>query len=99
MRLRLLLAVAVCLCLFRPAAAEAPSVFVTIKPLHALAAGVMGDVGTPYLLVTGSHGGYIEVESGVDKGSVFYIYLPVSKIDVLEADPELPRLETVGSRN
>jgi len=52
-RSRLLLAAAVCLFLARPAAAEAPSVFVTIKPLHALVAGVMADVGTPYLLVTG----------------------------------------------
>ncbi len=43
----LVLVVAACLFLARPATAEAPSVFVTIKPLHALVAAVMADVGTP----------------------------------------------------
>ena len=49
----LLLAVAACLILVRPAVAEAPSVFVTIKPIHGLAAGVMAGVAKPYLLITG----------------------------------------------
>lgn len=36
-----------------PALAEAPSVAVSIKPLHSLVAGVMGDLGRPDLLVEG----------------------------------------------
>ncbi|MEO3432988.1 zinc ABC transporter substrate-binding protein [Inquilinus sp. CAU 1745] len=37
-----------------PALAEAPSVAVSIKPLHSLVAGVMGDLGQPDLLVEGA---------------------------------------------
>ena len=33
----------------------APQVVVTIKPLHALASGVMGEIATPKLLITGGH--------------------------------------------
>ncbi|MGF1612015.1 MAG: zinc ABC transporter substrate-binding protein [Kiloniellales bacterium] len=36
------------------AAAEAPKVVVSIKPLHSLVAGVMGDLGEPFLLVQGA---------------------------------------------
>lgn len=36
-----------------PAAAQAPKVFVTVKPVHALVAGVMQGVGEPYLLLKG----------------------------------------------
>jgi len=36
-----------------PAAAQAPKVFVTVKPVHALVAGVMQRVGEPYLLLKG----------------------------------------------
>ncbi|MEX1109102.1 MAG: zinc ABC transporter substrate-binding protein, partial [Dongiaceae bacterium] len=36
------------------AASEAPSVVVSIKPIHALVAGVMEGVATPLLLVDGS---------------------------------------------
>lgn len=39
-----------------PAAwAEVPEVVVSIKPVHALVAGVMGDLGTPMLLVKGAN--------------------------------------------
>lgn len=38
----------------RFAAAEAPEVVVSIKPLHSLVAGVMGDLGEPVLLVEGA---------------------------------------------
>ncbi|AMV70949.1 zinc ABC transporter substrate-binding protein ZnuA [Desulfuromonas carbonis] len=50
--LRLLLLLA----LFTPAASAvaAPQVVVTIKPLHALVAGVMAGVGTPTLLIPGA---------------------------------------------
>ncbi len=37
-----------------PAAADAPEVVASIKPVHSLVAGVMGDLGTPSLLVSGS---------------------------------------------
>lgn len=37
-----------------PARAEAPRVVVTIKPIHALAAGVMDGIGTPALLISGA---------------------------------------------
>src|SRR5262245_49133880 len=36
------------------AQAEVPKVVVTIKPLHSLVAAVMGDLGTPMLLVEGA---------------------------------------------
>lgn len=36
-----------------PAIAEVPKVVATIKPIHALVAAVMGDLGTPTLLVQG----------------------------------------------
>ena len=51
-----------------------------------------------YGIVKG-HGGYIEVESGVDQGTIFYIYLPVSKADVKDPVSDLPPLETASSRN
>ena len=50
---KLLWAATACLFLARPAMAEAPSVFVTVKPLHALVAAVMADVGRPFLLIAG----------------------------------------------
>ena len=50
-RLGLLL---VCLLLAGTAKAQEPRVLVTLKPLHALVAGVMEGVGTPRLLVTGA---------------------------------------------
>ncbi len=36
------------------ARAEAPNVVASIKPVHSLVAGVMGDIGTPHLLLTGA---------------------------------------------
>ena len=36
------------------AQAESPNVVVSIKPIHSLVASVMGDTGTPHLLVSGS---------------------------------------------
>ena len=36
-----------------PARAEAPSVVVSVAPVHALVAGVMASIGTPHLLVQG----------------------------------------------
>ena len=36
------------------AAAEAPKVVVSLKPLHSLVAGVMGELGAPFLLVQGA---------------------------------------------
>jgi len=37
-----------------PASAQGVNVVTSIKPVHALVAGVMGEVGTPYLLVDGN---------------------------------------------
>ena len=37
-----------------PAMAEAPRVVATVKPIHALVAAVMGEVGTPELIVKGA---------------------------------------------
>ncbi|HEY9009560.1 MAG TPA: zinc ABC transporter substrate-binding protein, partial [Devosia sp.] len=36
-----------------PALAEVPKVVATIKPIHSLVAAVMGDLGTPSLIVRG----------------------------------------------
>ncbi|MEJ8574496.1 zinc ABC transporter substrate-binding protein [Microbaculum marinum] len=36
------------------ASADAPNVVASIKPVHSLVAGVMGDLGTPHLLVAGA---------------------------------------------
>lgn len=45
-------ALAACICLWAPGAAgAAPRVAVSIKPLHALVAGVMDGIGTPELVV------------------------------------------------
>ncbi len=49
----LLAAVAVLLFVV-PATAEVPKVVATIKPLHSLVAAVMGDLGTPSLIVQGA---------------------------------------------
>lgn len=38
---------------FGPVMAQAPKIFVTVKPVHALVAGVMQGVGEPYLLLKG----------------------------------------------
>ena len=53
---RLLTRLLLVLALFTPAASAfaAPQVVVTIKPLHALVAGVMAGVGTPALLIPGA---------------------------------------------
>ena len=37
-----------------PALAEVPHVVATIKPVHSLVAAVMGDLGTPDLIVKGA---------------------------------------------
>ena len=37
-----------------PGACDAPEVVVSIKPIHALVAGVMGETGTPRLIIEGS---------------------------------------------
>jgi len=54
--MRLLPALALLALLATPATAlaEAPRVVATIKPIHSLVAAVMGDVGTPTLLVDGA---------------------------------------------
>lgn len=54
--MRLLLALAATLALAPASAvtAQSPNVVATIKPLHALVAAVMGDVGSPALLVQGA---------------------------------------------
>lgn len=47
--------VAACMCLlWWQTASAAPNVLVTVKPVHALVAGVMAGVGTPYLLLRGN---------------------------------------------
>ena len=40
--------------LWAPGAHAVPEVVVSIKPVHALVAGVMGDLGTPWLIVDGA---------------------------------------------
>src|SRR5690242_16517993 len=50
---RLCAALSVLLCLVAPPAFAAPDVVVSIKPIHALVAGVMADVGEPGLVVAG----------------------------------------------
>lgn len=55
MAMRLLSTLAAAACLWTSAAsAEAPRVVATIKPVHALVSAVMGEVGTPVLIVRGS---------------------------------------------
>lgn len=51
---RLLLALAVPAALAPLPAAAAPRVVVTVKPLHSLVAGVMGEAGEPELIIRGS---------------------------------------------
>lgn len=51
---RPLLALAALLVTTATALAEAPAVVATIKPIHALVAAVMGDLGTPALIVKGA---------------------------------------------
>jgi zinc transport system substrate-binding protein len=53
MRLLPILALAAALTLPTPAQAEVPGVVATIKPIHSLVAAVMGDLGTPTLIVKG----------------------------------------------
>ena len=59
-RWAILRAVAITLALTSPAAAEVPSVAVSIKPIHSLVSAVMGDLGQPALIVqsTGSEHAY-----------------------------------------
>ncbi len=52
--MRSLLAAAAVLLFVVPATAEVPKVVATIKPLHSLVAAVMGDLGTPSLIVQGA---------------------------------------------
>src|SRR5688572_26692084 len=49
-----LLALAAALSWSSVALAEVPNVVATVKPLHALVAAVMGDLGTPALIVKGA---------------------------------------------
>ena len=51
--MRRLLAAAAMLIYAMPATAEVPKVVATIKPLHSLVAAVMGDLGSPTLIVQG----------------------------------------------
>ena len=51
--MRRLLAAAAMLIYAMPATAEVPKVVATIKPLHSLVAAVMGDLGSPSLIVQG----------------------------------------------
>jgi signal transduction histidine kinase len=46
-----------------------------------------------------SHNGYIEVESAVGKGTTFYLFLPVCKVEEQRRRPDSPRLAAGGSRN
>jgi zinc transport system substrate-binding protein len=50
----MLLALAASLTMSTAAFAEVPSVVASVKPLHSLVAAVMGDLGTPSLIVDGS---------------------------------------------
>jgi len=46
-----------------------------------------------------SHNGYIEVESAVGKGTTFYLFLPVCKVEEQRQRPDSPQLAAGGSRN
>ena len=50
---RLGVALTLCAVWLAPAAAATPRVVAGVKPIHSLVAGVMGEVGTPSLLITG----------------------------------------------
>ena len=80
-----------------PAAAQAPKVFVTVKPVHALVAGVMQGVGEPYLLLKGGESPHSYTLKPSDARALSESALVFWVGESLEAFLEHP-LETLGEK-
>lgn len=80
-----------------PAMAQAPKVFVTVKPVHALVAGVMQGVGEPYLLLKGGESPHSYTLKPSDARALSEAQLVFWVGEALETFLEHP-LETLGKQ-
>ncbi|RKQ73294.1 zinc ABC transporter substrate-binding protein ZnuA [Oceanibaculum indicum] len=80
-----------------PVMAQAPKVFVTVKPVHALVAGVMQGVGEPYLLLKGGESPHSYTLKPSDARALSEAQLVFWVGETLETFLEHP-LETLGKQ-